>query len=136
MTNNKSIQDLKNIVQDGTIIKACNGSYEHKIRRYPNNIIMLQGKSISWSMLYDLLANGSCELDIKEDQKELFKMSGQGGQRIGSGRKKIDPAKKKVVKSVALSPAALDKLQYHLDGYGDHKPSVSKVIEYLIINFL
>lgn len=108
MKNKKFIEELKEIVNDGTILKS--DSFEKKIRRFPNNIIMIGGRSISWADLHDLLTNGDVWLDIKGDQKELFKQSGRGGRRVGSGRKTIPANQKNKVRAFSLSPDAIQTL--------------------------
>ena len=108
-----------------------------KIRRFPNNVIQLHGKSVSWVDFQDLLINGNYKLLIEEEQKELdFKQKGRGGRRLGSGRKKIDSAKKKVVKSVCLSPEIFEELKrfvHRKNKCGGSKVTISSVIEQLII---
>ncbi|MCG8553356.1 MAG: hypothetical protein MI799_23370 [Desulfobacterales bacterium] len=131
----KTISELKKIVKDGMFLQSENDTV--KIRRFPNNIIQIYGKSVSWVDFQDLLINGNYKLLIKEEQKELdFKQTGRGGRRLGSGRKKIDPAKKKVVKSVSLSPEIFKRLDRFVDfknKVDGSKVTISSVIEQLII---
>lgn len=99
----KTISELKLLIKDGMKLRSDSG--EITIRRFPNNIIMMHGKSISWIDFQDLLINGTYRLVVNEDQQDInFKQSGRGGRRFGSGRKTIVENQKNKVRSFSLSP--------------------------------
>ena len=109
----KSVEELKAIVTDKMVMKA--GSNIVTIRRYPNNIIKIHNRSVKWTVLQDLLANSNYQLDIQEEQPEMFTRIKRGGQRVAGpgktlGRNPIDPGKKKKIVSLSLSPDVIDAL--------------------------
>jgi hypothetical protein len=135
----KSIDDLKSIISDGSRLVGPDGK-EVKISRWANNSLRLNNRFLSWSQLYDLLCNGSYVLSIKETQLEFdFKPIGQGGRRFGAGRRPIDPAKKRIVKSVTLSPEIIDRYGRYVDSFSGtcEKPdSFSSVVESALSMYL
>ena len=71
--------------------------------------------------------------------KDLVFSKNLGGRRPGSGRPILDSKKKKIVKSVSLSPQAVKILENHIELYPDDcgkKFTVSSLIERLIRNHL
>lgn len=127
---NKFISDLKNLITDKTQIYARDEKTVIEIRRFPNNIIKINNKSISWIALQNLLINGDFTLLINEKQEELkFGEKKHGGLRSGAGRKTKTSGEKKKVKSFTLSNAAIDHLEKLCERYDKNK---SEVIELLI----
>ena len=129
----KTIKELKILITDGMVLKSKRG-HELIIKRYPNNIIMIQGRSISWKDLQELLANSEYELVIPDSLKEQFfpkRKSNTGGARLGAGRKKV--ADKKKIKSFSLSPKAIEILKQNIKQNHNGKISQSEYIENLIL---
>lgn len=134
----KSIDELKILVVDGMKLKA--GNKEIEIRRFPNNVIKVHNKLISWADFRDLLINSDYELIVNEQDVDLLtgahqepakKNQGRGGRRPGSGRKKLDNSEKKKPSLFTLSPEALEALDYLCGIYGDKK---SSIIDKILIN--
>ncbi|MEH0020995.1 MAG: hypothetical protein V6Z89_15175 [Desulfobacter sp.] len=134
----KSIEELKSIIVDGTKIQTKD-KIIYKVMRFPNNVIKIKNKPIKWADLQELLANGEFEL-IRSEEKDTLdpRQTGRGGPRLGSGRKSIDPAKKKKIVSIGLSPDAIRKLDKAIeeDYEPNEKMNRSKYIEMLINNFI
>lgn len=101
----RSIKDLKKIVTDRTRLISSTGR-PIIIRRFPNNIIKIHNKSVSWKSLLDLLANGDYQLDI--DQAQPVTTKNWGGFRFPGpgrtlGRNKVRDKKKPLTLSVKES---------------------------------
>ena len=136
---NKSIEDLKNIISDKSQILSKNGKESIEIRRFPNNIIKIYNKPISWISLQELLMNGDFTLLITEDQQELkLDEKRHGGLRLGSGRKSKKNSEKKKVVSFTLSLDArstLDESIKFINLGKKKKISKSQFIENLILKY-
>lgn len=91
----KSIEDLKLLIVDGMILKSKNGD-TIEIKRFPNNIIKLYNKIISWVDFQEFLINGDYELIINEKQESLDfgKKSKWGGHRLAGIGKTLGRPKK------------------------------------------
>ena len=110
----KSINNLKAIVTDGMRLISKNSS-PMVIRRYPNNIIKIYNRSVSWKTLQDILINGEYELEVREAQPDLFKTKQKtwGGYRFPGPGKQIGrpPAKdKKVPVTLSIRQSVKQKL--------------------------
>jgi len=110
----KSIENLKIIVNDGTRLISKN-SDPITIRRYPNNIIKIHNRSVSWKTLQDILINGEYELELKEFQPDLFAISEKkwGGYRFpGPGKKLGRPLAKdkKVALTISIKQSVKQRL--------------------------
>lgn len=121
----KSIENLKAIITDRMTLKR--GSAEPIIiRRYPNNIIKIHNKSVSWKVLQDLLINGEYDLQIKESQVNLFDRDEKkwGGYRIARPGKKLGrkPVKdKKVPVTLSIRQSIKQKMLEILESQGIDK---------------
>jgi hypothetical protein len=125
----KSINDLKAIVVDGSKLWSKSGQ-EIVIQRFPNNIIKIHNKPISWKNFHELLICGEYELIIKETNLDLFsdkeKKEKRGGARVPGpgktlGRNKIKPGEKKRPRSIALTDDSELKLRWISKYYGVSK---------------
>ena len=110
----KSIESLKAIVTDGMKLIRQSGD-PVVIRRFPNNIIKIHNKSVSWETLLDLLVNGEYELDIKDSNSDLSKLNHKkwGGYRFPGPGKKLGRNKvkdKKVPVTISIRQSIKEKL--------------------------
>jgi hypothetical protein len=110
----KSVAKLKKIIKDEMEIVNFKDGSSLFIRRYPNNIIQINGKSISWINLKTLIKNGPYGIWYQGDVVDLFDVVNldRGGKRAGAGRKKINPELKAKVISISLDPEVLNKLDH------------------------
>lgn len=114
----KSIKELKNIIQDGMTLLAGDGTGEKIIKRLPNNVLRIDNKLVSWQQLHDWLTNGEYMLLINEDEPELVfpnkksknldfsnkKNKNWGGVRTaGKGKKIGRPQKTEKKRTVSFS---------------------------------
>lgn len=133
---NKSIDYLKSVVNDGSYVQSIHGG-NFPIRRFPNNIIMIKGCSISWIKFKHLLDTQQYTLHINEIEQELPLSSdlNWGGSRQGSGRPKKNDSDKKKIRSFSLSQAAIDVLDDYIKSAegSDQKVSYSSIVELLIL---
>lgn len=132
----KTIDELKEIVVDGMIVKS--GNKEYTIRRGLSNDLRFMGRLISWKNFHSLLLNSDYKLIVHESQQEFsFKSIGPGGCRTGAGRKPIDPDQKKIRKTVTLSPESISRIENFLNSFSEtdsKRPSFSEVVETLILS--
>jgi len=108
---NYSIENLKKIVVDGTMIKSQLGNLV-EIKRYPNNVIKIKGQLVSWAWLKEILIQGDDTLIVEEKEIDLFPVK-HGGPRVAGPGKIMGRPKKKIkknVKSFTLSDAACGHL--------------------------
>jgi hypothetical protein len=124
----KTIDELKLLVKDGSILKA--GDKEYKISRGFSNDLRFRGRLISWQTLQDLLVNGSYILMVDDFSVDCTQ-KGRGGFRLGSGRKKIDPNKKKARKTITIDQKLLTILETKAK---QSNKSLSAVIESMLFN--
>lgn len=139
----KSIEELKEIVTDGMLLKGAikypfidpSTLDEMIIRRYPNNIIRIDGRVISWVDLAEILITSDYELQTPGEKENLFKKNTvRGGLRVAGpgkklGRNPVDTAKKKIVKSFSLEPAIIENLNNLANYQG---VSMSRIVSMLI----
>lgn len=91
----KSIEELKLLIVDRMVLKSKNGN-KIEIRRFPNNIIKIFNKSVTWIYLQDLIANSEYSLIVNENQEELNleKQYNWGGRRLAGPGKTLGRPKK------------------------------------------
>ena len=86
---NKTIDHLKAVVTDGMRLLS-DSSPPIVIRRFPNNVIKVHNRIISWQSLQDLLINGEYALELNDTESNVleFNKSSWGGYRVpGPGKK-------------------------------------------------
>lgn len=110
----KSIEELKAVVKDGMrLISSKTDSVV--IRRFPNNIIKIHNRSVSWKALQDILINGEYELEVNESQLDLFKIKEKkwGGYRFPGPGKTLGRPRvkdKKVPLTLSIRQSVKNKL--------------------------
>lgn len=138
----KDVPYLKEMIVDGMQLLTSNPEDHIIIRRYPNNIIKIHNKSISWVALHELLVQGDYTLMLDEKQADLFEDAvfeyekKHGGVRIAGpgktlGRNKIKPEEKKKIKSFGLSQDVITYMDFYCK---ESKISKSSFIESLIVH--
>lgn len=134
----KSVKKLKAMISNDTELRTKSGSVT-KIKRYPNNIIKLYGRSITWKTLYELIYTGDYQVLFQGKPNPLFDMdfvkSNHGGVRVPGpgktlGRNKINPTNKRKIKSFSLSPDSIQIIETESVRSG---MSQSEYIDYLIL---
>lgn len=102
---------LKQVVTDGMFLKGLGPNKDNDIiiRRYPNNVIMMHGKAVSWDLLLGLILNGEYELIVQEQDKDIVT------EKIiplpKRGRPQKDKHEKKTPLSISLNREDIVKLK-------------------------
>lgn len=131
----KSIEELKDLVVDGTIIKLRCG-IENVVERFPNNVIKINGEMISWRKFREALIVGDYEL-LDPDTREVIVENGKkwGGARVPGPGKKIGApkkAEKKKTVSFSLDAVSIEIIEQFAREQGIKK---SEALSLILVDF-
>ena len=118
----KSIEHLKAIVKDGTRLVSKTRD-PVTVKRYPNNIIKIHNRSVSWKTLLDILINGDYELETYPDFLKTASNT-RGGHRFPGPGKRLGRSfvsDKKVPLTISIRQSVKQKLFELLETKGIDK---------------
>ena len=111
-----TIDELKNLIKDRITLQGITETFE--IVRFPNNVIRIDGRLVSWKHLENLLSGGEYKLILPEQKKSNWGGLRSAGPGKKIGRNPAHPDMKKKPRSFAMSENDIQQLEYLCKRYG------------------